>query len=85
MPAGGPHDHPVTDLLIYKIEVYGTEADELIRKIAAVCSRRELYDWWEREISWSADRGLVLQKAKVRFDELSKRAKDGDWEASHDT
>ena len=84
MAAGGPNDHPVTDILIYKIEVYGAEADELIRKIAALCSRRELYDWWEREISWSADRDLALRKARDFFVELTKRAKDSGWEVSHD-
>jgi hypothetical protein len=81
MAAGGLNDHPVSDILFYKIEVYGTEADELIRKIAALCSRRELYDWWDREIGWSEDRALALRKAKVHFYELSKRAKDSGWEA----
>jgi hypothetical protein len=67
MAAGGPQDHPLTDILFYKIEVYGTEADELIRKIAALCSRRELLDWWDREISWSTDREFALRKARDYF------------------
>lgn len=39
---GKQGDHPLTDILGYKIEVYGAEADDLIRKIARLCSQREL-------------------------------------------
>jgi len=39
-----------------------------------------LDQWWEREIAWSKNRDLVLRKAKTRFEELLKRAKDGSWE-----
>jgi hypothetical protein len=80
MPAGGPHDHPLTDILFYKIEVYGAEADELVRKIAALCSRRELDEWWEREIGWSEDKTLALHKAQARYEELAKRARESGWE-----
>ena len=77
---GKPHDHPLTDILTHKIDVYGQEADELIRKIAALCSRRELDEWWEREIGWSDDRALALRKARARFDELATRARESGWE-----
>ncbi|HMD53724.1 MAG TPA: hypothetical protein VKJ65_04155 [Phycisphaerae bacterium] len=80
MPNGKSGDHPLTDLFVHKLEVYGPEADELIRKIRALCSQRELDQWWEREIAWSKNRDLVLRKAKTRFEELLKRAKDGSWE-----
>jgi len=80
MPNGKPGDHPLTDIFHHKIEVYGTEADELIRRIGSLCSRRELDLWWEREIGWSSDRGLALRKARARYEELHKRAKDGGWE-----
>jgi hypothetical protein len=48
MPNGKPGDHPLTDILAHGAEVYGREADDLIRRIAA-CAARELYEWWERE------------------------------------
>lgn len=82
---GKPGDHPLTDLLGHKHEVYGQEADELIRKIAALCSRRELEDWWEREIGWSKDSGLALRKARARYTELLTRAKQSGWEIERDT
>jgi hypothetical protein len=66
--------------LLHKVEVYGREADNLIRKIAELCSKRELEEWWDREIGWSADTHLVTSKAKSRLDELLKRAKESGWE-----
>ena len=77
---GKPGDHPLTDILSHKIEVYGREADELIRKIGDLCSRRELDEWWEREIGWSQDNELALRKARARHDELLTRAREGGWE-----
>jgi hypothetical protein len=80
MPNGKPGDHPLTDILVHKLKVYGLEADDLIRKIAELCSRQELDEWWEREIGWSHDVHSVVRKAQVRFEELLQRAEQGGWE-----
>jgi len=80
MANGKPHDHPLTDILVYNVEVYGLEADELIRKSYGLSSRRELDEWWEREIGWSPDPDAVLLKAQARYQQLVKRARDGGWE-----
>lgn len=37
MPNGKPHDHPLTDILVHSICVYGEEADALIRRVAGLC------------------------------------------------
>ena len=29
---GKPHDHPLTDILIHNLEVYGREADDLLSR-----------------------------------------------------
>jgi len=80
MPNGTVGDHPLTDILLHKVGVYGHEADETIRKISELCSRRELEEWWDREIAWSSDTDLVLAKAKSRLAELLRRAKESGWE-----
>jgi hypothetical protein len=80
MPNGKPGDHLLTDILVHKHEVYGREADDLIREMAELCSRRELDEWWEREVGWSPDVHSVLGKARVRLDELLQRAKQSGWE-----
>ena len=82
MPNGKPGDHPLTDLFVHELEVYGPEADDLIRKIAGLCGQRELDEWWQREIAWSNDKALVLSKARARYQELLARARDGGWETS---
>ena len=80
MPNGKPGDHPLTDIFIHKLEVYGKEADELIRKIGELCSRRQLDEWWEKEIRWSDDHELVLQKAQAPYQELLNQARERGWE-----
>lgn len=80
MPNGKPGDHPLTDILVHKFNVYGLEADDLIRKIADLCSRRELEEWWSREIGWSNSGDSVVVKAKSQLDELLLRAQQGGWE-----
>ena len=82
MPNGKPGDHPLTDILVHKHEVYGQEADELIRQIGRLCSQRELDDWWEREIGWShpRDPALALRKARSQYESLVNRARTSGWE-----
>ena len=74
-----PGEHPLTDILIHEIEVYGPEADDFIRGISEFSSRHELYQWWNTEINWSEDREEVLRKAKTRFEELFQRSRQSGW------
>ncbi|HEY2388844.1 MAG TPA: hypothetical protein VGK30_17950 [Candidatus Binatia bacterium] len=80
MANGKPSDHPLTDILVYNRGLYSTGADELIRKIASLSSRRELDEWWQQEIGWQAMGDDVLRKAQTYYAELLKRAKHGGWE-----
>jgi len=79
---GKPGDHPLTDILVHNLDVYGGGADELIRRIAELCSRRELDEWWDREVGWSPDKSLIFAKAKSHLDQLLKRARQSGWEMS---
>jgi len=76
----GVGDHPLTDILFHKVEVYGREADATIRKISELCSRRELEEWWDREIGWANDGAAAFAKAQLRLTELVTRAKESGWE-----
>jgi hypothetical protein len=80
MPNGKPGDDPLLDILVHERQVYGQETDDLIRKIAALSSRRELYEWWEREIGRSPDHSALARKARARLDQLLERAKQSGWE-----
>ena len=52
MAAGGPNDHPLSDIIIYKIPTYGEEIDVIINKLSSLLSERELLEWWEQDIGW---------------------------------
>ncbi len=80
MVNGKPGDHPLTDILVHELEVYGREADDLIRRIAELSSDRELNDWWDDHIGWSCAPAEVLRKAKARSQDLVRRAKERGWE-----
>ncbi len=80
MANGRPGDHPLTDILNHKIDIYGNEADSLIREIAKLCNPRELNEWWTKEIGWSEDHENAKNKSIIRLNELQKRAKESGWE-----
>jgi hypothetical protein len=42
MPNGKPGDHPLTDILIHKLEVVSPRADALVREIVELGGRDEL-------------------------------------------
>ena len=74
--------HPLNDIFNWKLPVYGDEADELIRKIGALSSGQETIEWWEKKIGWMADSEEALFQAKIRYEEVLKRAKESGWELS---
>lgn len=77
---GKPRDHPLTDIVVHGLPVYGREADELIRRIAELSGMDRLYDWWDREIGWGAEDDLALRKARERYARLSREARERSWE-----
>jgi hypothetical protein len=81
MATGKPGEHPLTDILVHHIEIYGTEADGYIRGISDFSSRHELFEWWNAEINGSTDREYVLRKAAERFSELMERSSLSGWQA----
>lgn len=80
MSNGSQGDHPLTDIIYHKVEVYGEEEDKLISEIANLSSRRELYEWWEKEIGWSPNKTLLLTQLNTRLNELRDRANKSGWE-----
>jgi len=80
MAAGGPGDHPLSDVINYDIEVYGKEADALLKKLEPLMSRRELWKWWEKEIGWECNSENALNKIKEQFTVAESRARNSGWE-----
>jgi hypothetical protein len=81
VPNGKPYDHPLTEIFVPAIPIYGEEADDLIRRIAGLCSPHELSEWWEREIGWSCGKDSALHNAQLQLTWLSQRDRDNACEA----
>ena len=80
MAAGGPGDHPLSDVLNYGIEVYGVEADNLLKKLGSLLSTRELNIFWETEIGWQCDKDIAHRKFSEKLQWAEERARDSGWE-----
>ena len=81
MPNGKPGDHPLTDMLLHDLKLYGEETDELIRSISQLCTPKELHEWWNVEIGDSDIREeVVLRAARAQHETLLERARSGGWE-----
>ena len=80
MTAGGPGDHPLSDVVHYDIEVYGEEADGLLKKLAPLMSERELREWWEKEIGWSCNPEQARDKIREQLSVAETRARESGWE-----
>lgn len=80
MAAGGPGDHPLTDVIHYHREVYGVEADDLLRKLAPLLSRRELMEWWKKEIGWDCSAKVALDRIRAQYSLAITRAKHSGWD-----
>ena len=80
MAAGGPHDHPITDVLFWNIEVYDPVSDRELKQLADLLSRSELYDWWDKEIGWTSDPVQAAKAIHAKLDWANSRASQSGWE-----
>jgi hypothetical protein len=83
MPAGGPGDHPLTDILRFNLDVYSKTCDSLVREISKFTSLDDLYemfDWFNiASVSKSKLDEFELQ-LKATLSELREKAKNDGWE-----
>lgn len=80
MAAGGPGDHPISDILHWKLEVYGPEPDREFRELAAFLSPREPEEWWRQSIGWNAHPDEAAKAIREQFQWAVDRATDSGWE-----
>jgi hypothetical protein len=80
MAAGRPGDHPITDLMLWDLPVYGAEADAMFRRLAQLLSAQDLNSWWESDLGW----GVTPEAARAAISEKLKwalsRAKANEWQ-----
>ena len=77
MPNGKQGDHPFSDIIIHRLEVYSPEIDNLVRRIASLCNeetRRELSDRLLSEYNEYSNPDL--DKLRLELTELFQRTYD---------
>ena len=59
MAAGGPHDHPLTDIVKFKLKVYNEVCDQSVREISKLVSMNELYEMFDWCDNFSATKSQL--------------------------
>ncbi|RTZ01568.1 hypothetical protein [Flavobacterium sp. GSP6] len=83
MAAGGPGDHPLTDVVNFNLKVYNKECDELIREISKLISMNQLYEMFDWFDNFSATRSRLKNfevELNEKLEKLKVDAKRNGWE-----
>ncbi len=83
MPNGKPGDSPITDVVVWKREVFGPETDALIREVDAFTTDYGVYDPFEEveDLLWEAEadrrKTAELHEGLVRLVDRLRRERHG--------
>ena len=83
MAAGGPHDHPLTDIVNFKLKVYNEICDQLVREISKLVSMNELYEMFDWFDNFSATKSQLENfeiELNIKLENLKANAKINGWE-----
>ena len=76
MPNGKPGDHPITDLMIYHLSVYGEPLDTELRQLGDLMSYHQLCDWFEQQQHWMLPKEQLEPIVSAKLKELKRDAQD---------
>jgi hypothetical protein len=80
MPNGNPGDHPITDLMIHHLSVYGEPLDTKLRQLGELMSYHRLCDWFEQRKYWTTAKEELEPIVAVKLKTLKRDAQDRGWE-----
>ena len=83
MAAGGPGDHPLTDIVNYNLEVYNKRCDELISEISKFVSFDRLHEMFDWNDNFSMTNEQLKEFEVVlgnKLSELKEHAIKNGWE-----
>jgi len=83
MAAGGPGDHPLTDIVRFNLEVYNENCDKLVREISKLVSLHELYelfDWFDNFSATEQQLTNFENELNIKLNELKLRAQKNGYE-----
>jgi hypothetical protein len=81
MPNGKPGDHPITDLMIHHLSVYGEPLDTELRQLGELMSYHRLCDWFEQEQYWTTPNEELEPIVAAKLETLKRDAQDRGWES----
>jgi hypothetical protein len=68
---GKPGNHPITDLMVHRIGVYGDPLDSELRELGELMSYQRLCDWFEQY--WSAPAEHLQPSVGAKLEECDAR------------
>jgi len=83
MAAGGPGDHPLTDIVKFNLEVYNENCDKLVREISKFVSFQELYemfDWFDNFSATKKQLKNFENELNIKLNELKLQAQKNGYE-----
>jgi hypothetical protein len=80
MPNGRPGDHPITDLMIHQLSVYGEPLDTKLRQIGELMSYHRLCDWFEQGQYWTTPKEELGPIVTAKLETLKRDALNRGWE-----
>ena len=78
VPAGGPHDDPITDIVTYHLPVFGA-SDVVIAEIVTLGGRRALYDTYKM-FDWTPLSEAQIEALVAFRDQLVAEGRQRGWE-----
>jgi hypothetical protein len=75
---GKPGDHPITDLMVHRLAVFGEPLDTQLRQLGELMSYKRLCEWYQPYWTMQADQLQPIVSAKL--EELRRDARERGWE-----
>jgi hypothetical protein len=80
MPNGKPGDHPITDLMIHHLSVYGEPLDTELRQLGELMLYHRLCDWFEQGQYWTTAKEELEPIVAAKLETLKRDAQERGWE-----
>ena len=79
----GKHgDHPITDIIVHHLAVYGEPLDTELRELGQLMSYKSLCDWFEPH--WMTPAAELGPLVAAKLEAMRRNAKDRGWEDVED-
>ena len=82
MAAGGPGDHPLSDVLNFNLDVYNKTCDELIRRISEFVPIHRLYEMFDWFDNFTGTKEQLLDFEKKLSQKLEELESDAESNGS---